>query len=84
MRDFLQNKKHLSILKSIGSNENIIMLDVSKQTNITYSHVVKLIKQMNSDNILKMDKNGRVVHIHLTQKGRQLLTNALKVEELLG
>lgn len=48
----IHTPKILIILTTIKNNSNLNIIDISKKTDITYSHVHKIIKILNKNNIL--------------------------------
>jgi DNA-binding MarR family transcriptional regulator len=43
--------------------------NLAKELNITYSHVVKILKQLVAKGWVKPEKSGRIIYYHLTDKG---------------
>jgi len=53
---------------------------VSKESDITYSHCVNLVNDLESENIVKTKIDGRRRVLTLTKKGAEIQTNLLKVK----
>ncbi|MBI5060904.1 MAG: hypothetical protein HZB67_01175 [Candidatus Aenigmarchaeota archaeon] len=72
---FLRKKpvKLLMCLKTGVSGKYISIL--SKETDCTYSHTVKLLEEFRNLGLVEFEKKGRVKFIKLTQDGEELATN---------
>lgn len=72
---FLRNKpvKLLMALKIGGKAKYISTL--SKETDCTYSHTVKLLEEFKALSLVDFEKDGRVKYISLTKEGMELATN---------
>jgi len=63
--------KHFNILKSI-SKGNKSKTKIAKDTNITYSHIIKLLGIYKGMGLIKTEKFGRCCRINFELKGWQL------------
>lgn len=58
---------------------------LAKQADCTYSHVVKLINDLVDEGLLeKHDEGLRIKRVVITDKGRGVVDNILKIEELMN
>ena len=65
----------------IGSNSKSVTT-LSRDTQCTYSHTIKLLDGFKSLNLVTFEKQGRVKYVKLTDKGHELagcMENMLKV-----
>ena len=71
---FLRNKpvRLIMALKLGGKSKYISTL--SKETDCTYSHTVKLLEEFKGLGLVEFEKEGRVKYISLTIIGRDLAT----------
>ena len=73
LEDMFLRKKPVKLLMAMkigGPVKYISML--SKETDCTYSHTVKLLEQLRQLGLVTFDKMGRVKYIKLTQDGEEL------------
>ncbi len=73
---FLRKKpvKLLMALK-IGGPSRSYISTLSKETDCTYSHTVKLLEEFRTLGLVDFEKSGRVKYIKLTQDGEELATH---------
>ncbi|MBI2583492.1 MAG: winged helix DNA-binding protein [Candidatus Aenigmarchaeota archaeon] len=71
---FLRNKPvRLIMALKLGRAKYISTL--SKETDCTYSHTVKLLDEFREMGLVNFEKEGRVKYITLTNDGRELANN---------
>jgi len=51
---------------------NSFPLQLSKESNITYSHLCKVLEELKAENLIKFEVQGRKRIIILTNKGKEL------------
>ncbi|MDI3544525.1 MAG: hypothetical protein PWQ28_806 [Candidatus Woesearchaeota archaeon] len=56
---------------------------LAKQADCTYSHVVKVLKQMEKHGLVIFNKKGRLKLLSLTNKGKELAEAFSKVKKIL-
>ena len=56
---------------------------LAKQVDCTYSHVVKILQEMERDNLINFDKQGRLKLLTLTKKGQDVAEMIDRVRNLL-
>lgn len=59
-------------IRFISVCDNKILSAVSKITNATYSHTVKVLKEFERDGWVTFEKRSRIKIVHLTEKGKQI------------
>lgn len=71
----------MEIMNYLNDNNNTNIIIVSHDLYITYSHVSKVIKELNKNDFIKIKKIGRCCFIELTKKGIYLskLSHELKM-----
>ena len=57
--------------------------NLAKSVDCTYSHVVKILQQMQKAGLVNFDKQGRLKLLSLTKKGEELANLLDKMEVLL-
>lgn len=75
----------LKILINLNSldKKDFCISDISKKSNITYSHSVKIVNILISKGLLSNEKIGRKNIIKLSDKGKKISDNLLKLENYL-
>ena len=71
MYRFVCNQRYVKLLFSIRENKNIHQL--SRESNMTTSHLSNVMDQFKREGIIEKEKKGREVEITLTEKGIELL-----------
>lgn len=57
---------------------------ITKKTNLQFSHAHKIIRKMESEQLISLEKIGRIQLISLTKKGTELAQKISKIYEILG
>lgn len=71
--------KWVDLLTSLQVKENPSMHRLSRQLDITYSHITKLVAEMERLNWIKTSKKGRERVISLTGKGEEMKNSIMPV-----
>ncbi|MEK6932922.1 MAG: hypothetical protein AABW56_03970 [Nanoarchaeota archaeon] len=56
---------------------------LAKEVDCTYSHVVKILQEMESAKLVAFEKHGRIKDIKLTDQGNKVAEHIEKIKELL-
>jgi predicted transcriptional regulator len=56
---------------------------LAKKVDCTYSHVVKILQEMNKSGIVAFEKQGRLKILTLTKKGQEIADSLDKVRNIL-
>jgi len=81
---FLLNTQHLKILDNLYNNNDIIISDLSKKTDISYSHLLNVMNHLESIGVATSIKKGRVVMMTITEKGKESLYFAKELDKILN
>jgi len=65
---FLKEKPSKSLIK-IYRNPNLTASDLRKKIDTTYAHQIKILQELEEQNIITREKKGRSKKIKLTDKG---------------
>ena len=65
------------------SKNEIYASNLAKSVDCTYSHVVKILQQMQKSGLVNFDKQGRLKLLSLTKKGEEIAGNIDKILTLL-
>ena len=57
---------------------------LSKKTDCTYSHTVKLLDHFKNFGLVEFEKKGRIKYISLTEEGKKLATVLQSAERILN
>ena len=66
-----------------NSKKEIYASNLAKTVDCTYSHVVKILQQMEKSGLVKFDKQGRLKLLTLTKKGDDVAGHIDKIMTLL-
>jgi predicted transcriptional regulator len=58
-----------------NANANIYASVLAKQIDCTYSHVVKILQEMQKSELIRFKKEGRLKLLELTKKGHDIASN---------
>jgi DNA-binding MarR family transcriptional regulator len=84
MFNILFREKPAMMLVSINkSGSEIYASSLAKQVDCTYSHVVKILQQMEKNDLVNFEKRGRLKVLTLTKKGKEVAENIDKIANLL-
>jgi len=79
--DLILRSSTPKIFEFLLENKKVIMSEIAKSTNITYSHVSMVLKNYN--NLFDKDKTGRCVYINLNKKGVKIAEKVSELRKLL-
>jgi predicted transcriptional regulator len=66
-----------------NSKKEIYASNLAKSVDCTYSHVVKILQQMQKAGLVNFDKQGRLKLLSLTKKGEEVANSIDKIMTLL-
>ena len=58
-----------------NSKDEIYASSLAKQIDCTYSHVVKILQEMEKSGLINFEKQGRLKLLTLTKKGQEVAEN---------
>ena len=80
---FFREKPALMLLELKNYNSEIYASVLAKQIDCTYSHVVKILQEMERAELVAFKKQGRLKLLELTDKGRNIANNIEGIRSLL-
>ena len=82
---FFREKPTLMLVRLLNTDakQEMYASSLAKQIDCTYSHVVKLLQEMEKHNLVDFDKQGRLKLLTLTKKGQQVADHIDKIKTLL-
>ena len=69
---FFREKPAMMLVMLRSSKQGIYASSLAKMIDCTYSHVVKILQQMEKADLLNFDKKGRLKLLNLTKKGEEV------------
>jgi DNA-binding MarR family transcriptional regulator len=78
-----REKPAMMLVKIFQSGSEIYASSLAKQVDCTYSHVVKVLQQMEKNNLVHFEKRGRLKVLTLTKKGKEVAENIDIISNLL-
>jgi predicted transcriptional regulator len=80
---FFREKPSLMLVELKNAKNEVYASSLAKQIDCTYSHVVKILQQMENSKLINFDKQGRLKLLTLTRKGHEVAENIEKIRTLL-
>lgn len=84
LENILLFKKPAKMLLNLYKNNKSIASRVAKETDITYSHVVKIFVMFQKHGLVVFEKIGREKSIALTYKGKEIASAIAKIFDILN
>ena len=57
---------------------------IQRETRLTYSHVLRVIREMEANELITIRKSGRCLNIEMTERGKKLKNHLSKVNKILA
>jgi DNA-binding MarR family transcriptional regulator len=76
---FFREKPAMMLVTLKNSKTEIYASSLAKVIDCTYSHVVKILQEMEKAGLVNFEKNGRLKLLTLTKKGEQIAENIDKI-----
>lgn len=67
-----REKPVMMVVTLLNSNEEQYASTLAKQVDCTYSHVVKILQEMNKAGLVSFHRQGRLKILQLTKKGTEV------------
>ena len=80
---FFREKPAMMLVKLKNANSQVYASVLAKQIDCTYSHVVKILQEMQKADLINFKKEGRLKLLELTQKGRDIAQNIESIRSML-
>ncbi|RJQ17000.1 hypothetical protein C4573_02980 [Candidatus Woesearchaeota archaeon] len=69
---FFREKPAMMLVNLLNANSEMYASTLAKSVDCTYSHIVKILQEMQKAGIVSFQKQGRLKILTLTPKGRDL------------
>jgi len=66
-----------------NSKSEVYASSLAKQIDCTYSHVVKVLQEMEQEGLINFDKQGRLKLLSLTKKGQEVASRITDIRNAL-
>jgi DNA-binding MarR family transcriptional regulator len=80
---FFREKPAMMLVSLNTSKSDIYASSLAKQTDCTYSHVVKILQEMSTAGLINFEKQGRLKLLSLTKKGQEVADHIDKIRSAL-
>jgi predicted transcriptional regulator len=80
---FFREKPALLLLSLKNAKKEIYASTVAKQIDCTYSHVVKILQEMETAKLIIFNKTGRLKLLTLTKRGEQIADYIERIRSVL-
>jgi predicted transcriptional regulator len=80
---FFREKPALMLVELRNAKGSMYASSIAKKVDCTYSHVVKILQEMQKSGIVNFDKQGRLKFITLTKKGSEIAEHVDSVKNIL-
>jgi len=80
---FFREKPALMLINLNNAKSEVYASNLAKQVDCTYSHVVKILQQMQQYGLINFNKTGRLKLLTLTEKGKEVAESIEKIRNVL-
>lgn len=80
---FFREKPAMMLVELKNANANVYASVLAKQIDCTYSHVVKILQEMQKAELIRFKKEGRLKLLELTKKGNDIAGNIESIKTML-
>ncbi|MFO8016284.1 MAG: winged helix-turn-helix domain-containing protein [Candidatus Woesearchaeota archaeon] len=80
---FFREKPAMMLVNLRNAKGEVYASNLAKQIDCTYSHVVKILQQMEKAGLVNFDKQGRLKILTLTKKGGEVADSIDKIRNLI-
>jgi len=80
---FFREKPAMMLVELKNASANVYASVLAKQIDCTYSHVVKILQEMQKAELINFKKEGRLKLLELTKKGKDIAGNIESIRSIL-
>lgn len=80
---FFREKPAMMLVNLKNAKGAIYASSLAKQIDCTYSHVVKILQEMEKHDLINFDKQGRLKLLTLTKKGSDIADHISNIKNIL-
>jgi len=82
-KTFFREKPAMMLVHLRNSKSEVYASSLAKQIDCTYSHVVKVLQEMEQEGLINFDKQGRLKLLSLTKKGQEVASRITDIRNAL-
>lgn len=80
---FFREKPAMMLVELKNANSSVYASVLAKQIDCTYSHVVKILQEMQKADLINFKKEGRLKLLELTRKGQDVANHIERIKTML-
>ena len=80
---FFREKPAMMLVELKNADANVYASVLAKQIDCTYSHVVKILQEMQKSDLIRFKKEGRLKLLELTKRGQEIASNIESIRTML-
>lgn len=80
---FFREKPAMMLVQLFNAKSSIYASSLAKQIDCTYSHVVKILQEMEKASLINFEKQGRLKLLTLTKQGEEIARNIESIRRVL-
>jgi len=80
---FIREKPAMMLVNLLNSTNEVYASTLAKSVDCTYSHVVKILQEMEDAGLVAFEKTGRLKYLKLTKKGEEIAKHVNAINEAL-
>lgn len=80
---FFREKPAMMLVELKNASASVYASVLAKQIDCTYSHVVKILQEMQKADLINFKKEGRLKLLELTKKGKEIASNIENIKTML-
>jgi predicted transcriptional regulator len=69
---FIREKPAMMLVTLLNTTNEVYASTLAKSVDCTYSHVVKILQEMEDAGLVSFEKTGRLKYLKLTKKGEEI------------
>ena len=80
---FFREKPAMMLVHLKNAKNQMYASNLAKQIDCTYSHVVKILQEMQKSDLIRFKKEGRLKLLELTKRGHEIASNIESIRTML-
>ena len=80
---FFREKPAMMLVGLKNAKGPVYASSLAKQIDCTYSHVVKILQEMQKSDLIRFKKEGRLKLLELTKRGHEIASNIESIRTML-
>lgn len=80
---FIREKPAMMLVTMLNSTVEVYASTLAKSVDCTYSHVVKILQEMEDAGLVTFEKTGRLKYLRLTKKGEEIAKHIDAIDKAL-